>query len=90
MQFALRHRWTGWDDDGSLSFQTPDGPRVVDARATVLALGGASWPRLGSDGAMGRNARRQGRDDLAAANPPIAVLPSPGPISFAIVSRASR
>ena len=32
-------------------FETPDGPRVVDARATVLALGGASWPRLGSDGA---------------------------------------
>ena len=35
--------------------------------ATVLALGGASWPRLGSDGAMGRNARRQGRGDIAAA-----------------------
>ena len=51
VQFALRHRWTGWDDDGHLLFQTPDGPRAVDARATVLALGGASWPRLGSDGA---------------------------------------
>jgi uncharacterized flavoprotein (TIGR03862 family) len=50
VQFALRHRWTGWDDDGRLSFMTPDGPRVVDADATVLALGGASWPRLGSDG----------------------------------------
>lgn len=49
--FALRHRWTGWDDDGRLSFQTPDGPRSVQARAVVLALGGASWPRLGSDGA---------------------------------------
>ena len=36
---------------GRLLFQTPDGPRVVEARATVLALGGASWPRLGSDGA---------------------------------------
>jgi uncharacterized flavoprotein (TIGR03862 family) len=51
VQFAMRHRWTGWDDDGQLSFQTPDGQRVVDARATVLALGGASWSRLGSDGA---------------------------------------
>jgi uncharacterized flavoprotein (TIGR03862 family) len=51
VQFGLRHRWTGWDQDGQLSFQTPDGPRAVDARATVLALGGASWPRLGSDGA---------------------------------------
>jgi uncharacterized flavoprotein (TIGR03862 family) len=51
VQFALRHRWTGWDESGRLSFQTPEGPRVVDAIATVLALGGASWPRLGSDGA---------------------------------------
>jgi uncharacterized flavoprotein (TIGR03862 family) len=51
VQFSLRHRWTGWDHDGRLSFQTPEGPRVVDAGATVLALGGASWPRLGSDGA---------------------------------------
>ena len=51
VQFALRHRWTGWDDDGRLLFQTPDGQRAVDARATVLALGGASWPRLGSTGA---------------------------------------
>jgi uncharacterized flavoprotein (TIGR03862 family) len=50
VQFRLRHRWAGWDDDGRLSFQTPDGKRVVEARATVLALGGASWPRLGSDG----------------------------------------
>jgi uncharacterized flavoprotein (TIGR03862 family) len=51
VQFALRHRWIGWDDSGRLLFATPDGERVVDARATVLALGGASWPRLGSDGA---------------------------------------
>jgi len=51
VQFALRHRWTGWDGDGRLLFQSPDGKRAVDARATVLALGGASWPRLGSDAA---------------------------------------
>jgi uncharacterized flavoprotein (TIGR03862 family) len=51
VQFALRHRWTGWDENGRLLFQTPNGQQVVDARATVLALGGASWPRLGSDGA---------------------------------------
>jgi hypothetical protein len=50
VQFALRHRWIGWDESGRLLFQTPDGPRVIDAAATVLALGGASWPRLGSDG----------------------------------------
>ena len=48
-------------------FQTPDGPRVIDASATVLALGGASWPRLGLRWRMGGNARRQGRDDIAAA-----------------------
>jgi uncharacterized flavoprotein (TIGR03862 family) len=51
VEFKLRHRWTGWDDDGRLLFQTPDGPYAVDISATVLALGGASWPRLGSDGA---------------------------------------
>ena len=51
VQFKLRHRWTGWHDDGHLSFHIPDGKRVVEADATVLALGGASWPRLGSDGA---------------------------------------
>src|SRR5277367_3804300 len=50
VQFAMRHRWTGWDHDGRLSFATSEGKRVVEARATVLALGGASWPRLGSDG----------------------------------------
>jgi uncharacterized flavoprotein (TIGR03862 family) len=51
VQFARRHRWIGWNDDGLLLFQTPDGPRAVEASAAVLALGGASWPLLGSDGA---------------------------------------
>jgi uncharacterized flavoprotein (TIGR03862 family) len=51
VRLALRHRWTGWDEQGRLLFQTPDGPHVVEPRATVLALGGSSWPRLGSDGA---------------------------------------
>jgi uncharacterized flavoprotein (TIGR03862 family) len=51
VQFALRHRWTGWDESGHLLFEAPNGQRVVDSRATVLALGGASWPRLGSTGA---------------------------------------
>jgi uncharacterized flavoprotein (TIGR03862 family) len=54
VQFALRHRWTGWDVNGHLAFDTPDGPRMADPRATVLALGGASWPRLGSDGAWAK------------------------------------
>ncbi len=51
VKFALRHRLIGWNHAGHLSFQTPDGKRLVEADATVLALGGASWPRLGSDGA---------------------------------------
>jgi uncharacterized flavoprotein (TIGR03862 family) len=50
VQFALRHRWTGWNAQQRLVFETPDGQRIIDAGATVLALGGASWPRLGSDG----------------------------------------
>lgn len=51
VQFAFRHRWTGWDAEGRLQFQTPDGALPIAPSATVLALGGASWPRLGSDGA---------------------------------------
>ena len=51
VRMALRHCWTGWDEQGRLRFQTRDGPQFVEASATVLALGGASWPRLGSDGA---------------------------------------
>ena len=50
VRLALRHRWTDWDKQGRLRFQTPDGPHAVEASAVVLALGGASWPRLGSDG----------------------------------------
>src|SRR5690606_16207436 len=45
-------RWQGWaGSDGALSFETPGGTRVLRPRVTVLALGGASWPRLGSDAA---------------------------------------
>ncbi len=48
--FEMRHRWSGWTADGALRFATAGGERVASADATVLALGGASWPRLGSDG----------------------------------------
>ena len=51
VRFHMQHRWTGWSDDGQLQFETPDGPRLHATDATVLALGGASWPELGSDGA---------------------------------------
>jgi uncharacterized flavoprotein (TIGR03862 family) len=50
VKLMLRHRWSDWDEQGRLCFQTSNGSHVVEARATVLALGGASWPRLGSDG----------------------------------------
>lgn len=46
-----RHRWKGWDEAGALRFDTPEGEVRVTADATILALGGASWRRLGSDGA---------------------------------------
>jgi uncharacterized flavoprotein (TIGR03862 family) len=46
-----RSTWTGWNENGDLSFDMPDGPRTVRPRATILALGGASWAKLGSDGA---------------------------------------
>ncbi len=49
--FRPRHRWAGWDEDGRLRFDTTGGSVTVMAEATVLALGGASWPQLGSDGA---------------------------------------
>ncbi|GJI87296.1 TIGR03862 family flavoprotein [Duganella hordei] len=50
VQFHMRHRWLGWRDD-ALLLQTPDGELLVRADALVLALGGGSWARLGSDGA---------------------------------------
>jgi uncharacterized flavoprotein (TIGR03862 family) len=49
--FHMRHRWLGWNEFGALRFATPLGETPVQARATVLALGGASWPGLGSDAA---------------------------------------
>lgn len=48
--FRTRWTWRGWDERGALTFDTPDGRAVQPVDATVLALGGASWPRLGSDG----------------------------------------
>jgi predicted flavoprotein YhiN len=51
VQFSMRHRWLGWSDDGALKFSTPAGEVFAQADAVVLALGGGSWKRLGSDGA---------------------------------------
>jgi uncharacterized flavoprotein (TIGR03862 family) len=49
--FHMRHRWRGWNESGALIFDTPLGAKEVRAAATLLALGGGSWARLGSDAA---------------------------------------
>jgi uncharacterized flavoprotein (TIGR03862 family) len=49
VEMKLRHRWLGWDEAGRLLFEMPDGTTAVTPLCTVLALGGASWPHLGSD-----------------------------------------
>ena len=62
VRFHVHHRWLGWSAEGALCFDTPDGERLVDANATVLALGGGSWPELGSDGAWQSLLRDRGVD----------------------------
>ncbi len=57
---ATRHRWLGWRGDGALRFASPAGEVAVTPHATLLALGGASWPRLGSDGCWVRILRARG------------------------------
>lgn len=49
VRFHMRHRWLGWRDE-ALHFATPEGEHDIHADAVILALGGASWARLGSDG----------------------------------------
>jgi uncharacterized flavoprotein (TIGR03862 family) len=51
VRFHARHRWCGWSVAGELRFAAPNGDRTVVADAVVLALGGGSWRRLGSDAA---------------------------------------
>ncbi len=51
VRIHTRQRWLGWREDGALRLATPEGEQALHADATVLALGGASWARLGSDGA---------------------------------------
>ncbi len=51
VRFHMRHRWLGWNVQDALRFNTPDGEINIEASSIVLALGGASWPQLGSDGA---------------------------------------
>ena len=91
VRFRLRQRWTGWDDEGRLLFETPDGStRQSIADATVLALGGASWPRLGSDGAWVEVLAAKGVTIVAAATSQLRVHRRMVATFSAIVSRASR
>lgn len=50
VRLGTRHRWLGWAEDGALRFATQAGEVAARADVTILALGGASWPQLGSDG----------------------------------------
>ncbi len=73
VRFHMRHRWQGWSEGGNLVFDTPLGPTLYplqQAAATVLALGGASWPQLGSTGAWWPWLQAQGADlaPLAPSN----------------------
>lgn len=65
-----RHRWVGWDSSGALSFETPNGRVVFRPKATVLALGGASWPKMGSTGSWVPLLRERGLEvrELQPAN----------------------
>ncbi|MHB1059419.1 MAG: TIGR03862 family flavoprotein [Rhodanobacter sp.] len=60
--FHMHHRWLGWQAHGALHFATPQGERVIQADAAILALGGASWPQLGSDGAWVLPLQQAGAD----------------------------
>jgi uncharacterized flavoprotein (TIGR03862 family) len=68
VQFHAHHRWLGWDSDGVPRFATPRGERRVRAGAVVLALGGGSWPQLGSDGSW-QEILRQRDVDVAPLQP---------------------
>ncbi len=60
VRFHLNHRWLGWDENKNLMFQTPSASIIVNTDAVILALGGASWPKTGSDGAWVEIFQHQG------------------------------
>ena len=79
VRLHMRHRWLGFDGDGgSLCFATPKGEVSVRPQAAVLALGGASWPQLGSNGAWVPWLREAGAQvaPLAPANCGFDVMPA--------------
>lgn len=70
VRFHMRHRWLGWDEAGQLRFSTPEQALRIQPDAVVLALGGGSWARLGSDGKWLATLEQQGISSapLQAAN----------------------
>ena len=82
VQFHMRHRWLGWGEQGALRFAAPAGEVQVHARAVVLALGGGSWARLGSDGAWVPLLAQRGVavEPLRAANCGFDVLRADAPV----------
>ncbi|WP_075291851.1 TIGR03862 family flavoprotein [Rhizobium arenae] len=60
VDILTRHRWTGFSDTGALLIETPQDTISVAYDAVLLALGGASWPRLGSDGAWTKELEKYG------------------------------
>lgn len=78
VRFHMRHRWLGWNDAGAMRFDTPEGEVAVTPQATLLALGGGSWSRLGSNGAWYPWLQARGVDlaPLQAANCGFDVAPT--------------
>jgi uncharacterized flavoprotein (TIGR03862 family) len=62
VRFHMRHKWTGWNAAGELTFNAPEGIATKACSSVVLALGGASWKRLGSDGAWTSLLKARGVD----------------------------
>ncbi|MGR2662581.1 TIGR03862 family flavoprotein [Chromobacterium haemolyticum] len=60
VSFHVRHRFLGWDERGRLRLSAPDGERLAEADAVVLAMGGGSWRKLGSDGSWAAMLRERG------------------------------
>ncbi|MFT5721020.1 MAG: putative flavoprotein (TIGR03862 family) [Motiliproteus sp.] len=70
VSIRTRHRWQGWNAAGQLSFSTEQGERHLGFSSVVLALGGGSWPRMGSDGHWVELLRQRGIEvaDLESSN----------------------
>ena len=78
VRFHMHHRWLGWNEDGAMRFQSPTGEVTITPQATLLALGGGSWSRLGSDGAWWPWLQARGADiaPLQATNCGFDVAPT--------------